>query len=155
MMKNMQLTPKQIKFAQTFFETDNRTAAYRSTYSAGNMNDNSVNKEVCLLLKHPKIQTYLSTLRSTVEKEVVKKLANEDVYDRIAAARDVENAYAIAQAKNNPAAMIAAVQLKSKLYGLIVDKAEVKTSAIDELSDRDSLAVLNALNAINKARQLP
>ena len=154
-MNSYQLTPKQSKFCEVYLETGNATEAYRRAYNTITMQPNTIHRAAKELHDLPKIRSYIDTLRSAVEKEIVTKLANEDVYDRIAAARDVDNAYAIAQGKNNPAAMIAAVQLKAKLYNLIIDRAEVKTSALDELSDEDSLAVINALNAINKARQLP
>lgn len=153
-MQFIKLTPKQEHWTQVYLETSNGTEAYRRVYCSENMKPTSINRAVTELLANPNIQAYLATLRAEVEKKVVSAVANTAIYDRAAAMAEAKEAYDVSASKGNGAGMVAATQLRAKLNGLIVDKAEVKTSVIDELSDEDSLAVLNALTAISKARQL-
>lgn len=57
------MTPKQIKFTQTYFANgQSASAAYRACYDAANMTDNSVGNAASELLKNPKIQEYLAEL---------------------------------------------------------------------------------------------
>ena len=56
--------------------------------------------------------------------------------------QDRKLAYAIAQ----PGAAIAAVNALGKLHGLIVDRKEVRTGRLDELSDAELAALLRAEN---------
>ena len=153
-MQLIKLTPKQEHWTQVYLETGNASEAYRRAYNAENMMPNSINRAATELLVNPKIQSYLSTLRDAVEKKVVSAVANTVIYDRAAAMAEAKQAYDVSLSKGNGPGMVAATQLRAKLNGLIVEKSEVKTSVIDQLSDEDSLAVLNALTAISKARQL-
>ena len=153
-MQIIKLTPKQKHWTQVYLETGNATEAYRRAYNAENMMPNTINRAAKAVADNSKVQAYLSTLSEAVEKKVVLAVANTIIYDRAAAMAEAKQAFDVSLSKGNGPGMVAATQLRAKLNGLIVEKAEIKTTAIDELSDEDSLAVLNALTAISKARQL-
>lgn len=149
----MSLTVKQIGFCQSYVKLDSTAAAYRANYHAENMKDSTISSACNELMQNPKISAYISRLQGAVEEKIAIQMAKEEVYDRKAAAKEVDEAVAIARSKNNAGAMIAGIQLKAKLFGLIIDKAEIKTTVIDDLSDKDALAVMDALRAIANARE--
>lgn len=59
----MNLTPKQEKFCQLFVELGNASEAYRHSYNAENMSNESVKVEASNLLKHKKIKPRVEQLR--------------------------------------------------------------------------------------------
>jgi phage terminase small subunit len=61
------LTPKQTKFARHYFESGNASAAYRASYDAENMNDNSVGGAASQLLKNDEIAAYLEEMKRDAE----------------------------------------------------------------------------------------
>lgn len=149
----MALSIKQVGFCQDYAKSGDKLQAYRDNYNTANMLEKSVGSSSSEMLRNPKIITYLAKLRGAVEEKVLSTLVKADLYDRKQAANDVDRAIALAEDRKNPGAMIAGVQLKAKLYGLIIDKAEVKATVIDDLSDNDALAVMAALKAIATARE--
>lgn len=152
-MNNNQLTQKQQHFCQVYLETGNSTEAYRQSYNSSNMLSNTINRAAKEVQDNPKIQSYIASLRDAVEVKVTSAVAQRIVYDKAAAMAEAKEAMDVCERKGNGPGMVAAIQLRAKLNGLIVDRAEVKASIIDSLSDEDSLAVLNALTAISNARQ--
>ena len=58
------LTPKQDAFALAFIETGNASEAYRQSYDASAMNDNTVGKAAHELLKNPKVAARIEELRA-------------------------------------------------------------------------------------------
>lgn len=58
------LTPKQEKFSTLYIETGNASEAYRQSYDAEGMNDNSVGKTAHELLKNPKVAQRIEELRA-------------------------------------------------------------------------------------------
>lgn len=58
------LTPKQEKFATVYIETGNASEAYRQSYDASAMNDNTVGKAAHELLKNPKVAGRIEELRA-------------------------------------------------------------------------------------------
>lgn len=144
---------KQVGFCQDFAKHGDNNKAYRDNYNAVNMKDTSVVTAVAELKRNPLILPYIARLRGVVEVKVLSAMVKADLYDRKQAASDVDRAIAIAEDKKNAGAMIAGVQLKAKLYGLIIDKAEIKSTVIDDLSDKDALAVMEALKAIASSKQ--
>lgn len=149
----MALSIKQVGFCQDYAKSGDKLQAYRDNYNTINMLEKSVGSSSSEMLRNPKIITYLAKLRGAVEEKVISTLVKADLYDRKQAASDVDRAIAIAEDKKNAGAMIAGVQLKAKLYGLIIDKAEIKSTVIDDLSDKDALAVMEALKAIASSKQ--
>lgn len=148
----MSLTLKQTGFCQDYVKTHSATESYRLNYETSAMKPTSVVTCAHALMQNRKILAYIDRLRGVVEQKVTILMAKEEVYDRKAAAKEVDEAVAIAKKKNNAGAMIAGIQLKAKLYGLIIDKAEIKTTVIDELNDKDALAVMDALRTIASSR---
>ena len=59
----LNLTPKQEKFCQLYIELGNASEAYRQSYDADNMNENTVNREAKGLLDNPKIAARLDQIR--------------------------------------------------------------------------------------------
>lgn len=59
----LNLTPKQEKFCQLYIELGNASEAYRQSYDADSMNENTVNREAKGLLDNPKIATRLDQIR--------------------------------------------------------------------------------------------
>jgi phage terminase small subunit len=61
------LTPKQAKFARSFFETGKASESYRASYDAEGMADSSVATASSDLLKHPEVMAYLADMASSAE----------------------------------------------------------------------------------------
>ena len=62
-MASLNLTPKQKSFCQLYIELGNASEAYRQSYDADSMNENTVNREANKLLDNPKITTRLELIR--------------------------------------------------------------------------------------------
>ena len=58
------LTVKQEAFATAYIETGNASEAYRRSYDASTMNENSIGKTAHELLKHPKVAARIEELRA-------------------------------------------------------------------------------------------
>lgn len=63
------LTPKQEKFCQVFFNTGNATYAYKQAYDCGKMKPDSVRTTAKMLKDNPKIQARLKELQDKYEEE--------------------------------------------------------------------------------------
>ena len=66
-----------------------------------------------------------------LRKPVIEKLR----YGLEQAMREAEEAYTVSKAKENGGAMVAAVTLRAKLNGLLVEKKEIRTGTIEEMGD--------------------
>lgn len=62
-MAGLNLTPKQEKFCQLYIELGNASEAYRQSYDAEDMNQNTVNRNAKALLDNNKITTRLDEIR--------------------------------------------------------------------------------------------
>ncbi|MHB1910414.1 MAG: terminase small subunit [Nitrososphaerales archaeon] len=65
------LTQKQEAFVLTYIETGNASKAYRQTYKATKMKENTINRCAFELLQNPKIATRIDALRTQSAKLVV------------------------------------------------------------------------------------
>lgn len=149
----MALSMKQVGFCQDYAKSANGPESYRANYNAGKMKDQSVNRCALELLQNPAITSYVSRLRGVVEVKITNAMAKEELYDRKQAMTELDEALLLCKTKGNGPGMVAAIQLRAKLNGLIIDKAEIKATVIDELSDSDALAVMAALKSISTARE--
>lgn len=100
--------------------------AYRAAYDAEKMKPETVQRRACELMKDSKITARVSELRTPV----VQRLQ----YGLEQAMREAEEAFAVARAKENGGAMVAAVQLRARLNGLLVEKKEIRTGPLDDAS---------------------
>ncbi|APB99033.1 terminase small subunit [Polynucleobacter asymbioticus] len=122
------LTPKQEKFCQKFIQTGNASEAYRQSYDAQKMKPESINRKAKELMDNGKITARVKELQETL----VKK--HEVTVESIA--QELEEARTMALTAQTPqtSAAVAASMGKAKLYGLIIDKAELKAT-VETLND--------------------
>ena len=62
-MAKVDLTPRQESFCQLYIELGNASEAYRQSYDADSMNENTVNREASRLLDNHKVATRLDIIR--------------------------------------------------------------------------------------------
>ena len=62
-MAEINLTPKQESFCQLYIELGNASEAYRQSYDADSMNENTVNRKAKELLDNGKIRARLDQIR--------------------------------------------------------------------------------------------
>lgn len=125
-MSKSDLTPKQEKFCQGVVKGLSQADAYRSAYNAKNMKPEVVQVKASELMANGKVKVRVAELR----KPVVEKVQ----YGLEQAMREAEDALQVAKAKENGGAMVAAVQLRAKLNGLLVEKKEIRTGPLDDAS---------------------
>lgn len=126
-MKAQGLTAKQEKFCQSVASGMSQADAYRSAYDAGKMKPATIQETASRLMSNPKVSARVAAIR----KPVVEKVQ----YDLEQAMREAQEAYNISKGKEQGGAMVAAVQLRAKLNGLLIDRAEIKhTSVLEDLA---------------------
>lgn len=121
-MADLNLTPKQEKFCQLYIELGNASEAYRQSYDADSMNENTVHRNAKALLDSNKIATRLEQIRVDHKKRhniTVDTLLLE-LEEARQVARDGE--------KQQPAAMVAATMGKAKLLGMDKQLIDVTTN---------------------------
>ncbi len=112
------LTPKQEAFAQAYIETGNASEAYRRSYNASNMKEETVWRKAKEVMDNGKVTARLHELQAAAA------IKHEVTVDSLV--KELEEARAIAI--SNPRAVSAAVSAtmgKAKLLGLIVEKSEL------------------------------
>lgn len=108
------LTPKQLKFAQTYVETGNASEAYRQVYDAGKAKEATVNREAKRLLDNPKVATRIAALQAKHSQRhdvTVDSLTDE-----------LESARVQAMVWGNQSAAVSATIGKARLHGKLHDK---------------------------------
>lgn len=114
------LTEKQEAFCRAFVETGNASEAYRRSYDAKNMGQNTIAVKASEMLNKDNISVRLQQLR-----EVHQKRHNVTVDSLIAELEEIKNVALSAETPQSSAA-VAAVLGKAKLMGL--DKQLVQLS---------------------------
>lgn len=114
------LTEKQEAFCRAFVETGNASEAYRRSYDAKNMGQNTIAVKASEMLNKDNISVRLQQLR-----EVHQKRHNVTV-DSIVAELEEARQMALKAATPQTSAAVAASMGKAKLYGL--DKQLVELS---------------------------
>lgn len=110
------LTPKQESFAQSYVETGNASEAYRSSYNARDMKEQTIWRKAKEVIDNGKVTARIAELQERAQKRhdiTVDKLTDMAV-----------KAYDMAMAEKAPSAAISAVQALGKLHGLIVEKTK-------------------------------
>lgn len=90
------------------------------------------------LLRNADIAARVAEIRSNVNERVVEKIA----YDVCAAMSEAEQARALAMDAKNPRAAVAAVELKAKLNGLLVEKKEIRAGVLTETPEDELDAII-------------
>lgn len=85
------------------------------------------------LLKDADVLARVAELRANLTERLVEKTA----YDLAKAMQETDEALRLALAKENPGAAVAAITLRSKLNGLLVDKKEIRTGPLEEKSEAE------------------
>ncbi len=120
------MTPKQEKFCQAIVRGTNQSQAYREAYDAKNMLPTTINERACRLMQESKISTRVEELRGPI----IEKLQ----YDLAAAMAEACEALGMARRHENPSVMVAAVALRAKLCGLLVEKSEMHHGVLEDAS---------------------
>lgn len=148
----MALTAKQEKFAQAVAGGVSPVEAYREVYGAKNRSAKTLGEDACRASKHPKIYARIEELRAKATEKVVAKLAltKEWVLSELvkvnAAAQAAEpvldrEGNSTGEYKANLAAANRALELIGKELGMFVDRKEIRTSPLDDLSHDDLVAL--------------
>lgn len=124
----MALTSREEAFAQAIVSGKTQADAYRAAYSAKGKKS-TVHEEASKIIKRHKVATRIAELRAPV----IAKLQ----YGLEEAMNEADEAYRISKGKENGGAMIAAVTLRAKLNGLLVDKKEIKHSRLETMSEEE------------------
>ena len=135
------LTSKQEAFAQAIVSGKTQADAYRTAFSAGKMKDTTIHVKASELMADGKVTVRVAELRAPV----IAKLR----YGLEEAMLEAADSFRVAKAKENGGAMVAAVQLRAKLNGLLVEKREDVTDpfkkAIAGMSAEKAQAMLDVL----------
>jgi len=123
----MPLTSKQESFCHAVVSGMSQADAYRAAFSAGKMKAETIQEEASRLMANPKVSARVVELRAPV---IVKMQ-----YGLEQAMLEAAEAFQVAKAKENGGAMVAAVQLRAKLNGLLVEKREAVTLPLVIIKD--------------------
>lgn len=124
-----ELTPKQELFCLRYVEIGSPSEAYRRSYAAENMNNDSIRVEANRLLDNPYVTLRIEELKAHHFKR------HEVTVDSLT--EELEEARLLAKQTEQPAPMISASMGKAKLHGLATDKAEIKA----EIETKDTTPV--------------
>lgn len=125
-MAELNLTPKQEKFCQLYIELGNASEAYRQSYDADSMNENTVNRKAKELLDNGKITARLDQIRDDHAKR--HNITVDTLLLELEEARKMALDTKI-QEKPQVSAAVAATMGKAKLMGL--DKQLVEMTGKD------------------------
>lgn len=114
------LTIKQEAFCQRYIETGNASEAYRLSYNAAKMKPESVHVKACELLANVKVAVRVAELKEALAKRHQMTVA--DIAAMLSEDRD------FARSLDTPAAAISATLGLAKLFGLLTDKHDHKSS---------------------------
>lgn len=117
MAKAMGLTAKQEAFCQAIVSGMSQADAYRAAYNAGKMKPAGVQVNASKLMADTKVALRVETLR----KPVVEKMQ----YGLEQAMAEAAEAFQMSKKRENGGAMTAAVLLRAKLNGLLVEKVQL------------------------------
>ena len=137
-MAELNLTPKQEDFCQLYIELGNASEAYRQSYDADSMNENTVNREASKLLDNPKIATRLDQIRLDHKKR------HNITVDTLLLELEEARQSALTGERIQSAAAVAATMGKAKLLGL--DKQLIDVTSNGESLNKPSIISLVAPN---------
>lgn len=120
------LTPKQERFCQLYIELGNASEAYRQSYDADSMNENTVNRKAKELLDNGKITARLELIRAEHSKR--HNITVDSLLIELEEARKMALDLNI-QEKPQVGAAVTATMGKAKLLGL--DKQVIEHTGKD------------------------
>lgn len=136
MAKN--LTDQQEIFCHEIVKGKSQYEAYQVAYpKATKWKRNSVDANASQLMADTKIVQRIERLRAPI----IRKTA----YDVHAAHDEAERALALAMSTEQVGAAVAAIQLRAKLHGLLVERKEVKITKFDEIDADSKESVMEAV----------
>lgn len=147
-----ELTAKQEMFCINYIETGNASEAYRRSYDAGGMNENSINRKAKELMDNVKITARLSEIRKPVIEKA--QLTLEEHLSDLKRLRDL----AEREGKYGPA--VTAEMARGKASGFYIDRVEkggvgdferMSNDELDKQLAEAERAIGLANSAINKA----
>lgn len=138
-MADLNLTPKQENFCQLYIELGNASEAYRQSYDADSMNENTVNREASALLDNHKVATRLDQIRMEH-----KKRHNITVDTLLLELEEARRA-ALDGERVQSAAAVAATMGKAKLLGLDKQLIDVTTNG-ESINSKPTVIELVAPN---------
>lgn len=124
-MSELILTPKQESFCQVYIETGNASEAYRQSYDADSMNENTINREASALLNSHKVSTRVEQLRNA------HKVRHNITVDTLLAELEEARSTALDAMKLEKlqvAAAVSATMGKAKLLGLDKQVIDITTN---------------------------
>lgn len=139
-MAELNLTPKQEGFCQLYIELGNASEAYRQSYDADSMNENTVHRNASALLDNNKVATRIEQIRADHKKR--HNITIDVLLLELEEARQV----ALMAEKPQTAAMVAATMGKAKLLGM--DKQVVEHIGGDKPIEHTGVVELN-LNVVS------
>lgn len=113
----MALNAKQERFAQGFARGMSASAAYKAAGYAATK-DGAIRANASRLLTNANVQSCIAELQ--------RQAAARTLVTVESITAELDASFAIAKQQQNPAAMTAASMAKAKLYGLVVDRAQVE-----------------------------
>lgn len=105
--------------------------APQNAYVLAGYSEQGAAQSASRLLKHAEVLRRIAQIRAAVSERAIEKTA----YGLAEAMAEVEEARKFAVSLDNPNAVIAAVSLKAKLNGLLIDKKEIRTGPLDSATD--------------------
>ena len=124
------MTPKQEAFARSYVETGNASEAYRRSYDAGNMKEESIWRKAKECIDNGKVAARINELKA------VHQQRHEVTVDTIT--QMLKDDRELARSNSQTGAAVAASMGLAKLHGLVVEKREIKNvSGVEDLDDSD------------------
>ena len=142
-MAELNLTPKQESFCQLYIELGNASEAYRQSYDADSMNENTVHRNASALLNNSKVAPRVEQIRK--EHAMRHNITVDSLLIELEEARKTALDAGKLE-KLQVAAAVSATMGKAKLLGL--DKQVIEHTGkinITEISDDELNAKLAAL----------
>ena len=126
---NQKITAKQEKACQVFIETGCKSTAYRAGYHTENMKPETVNRKATELFNTDMVTARVAQLQA--EHRAVHNVTIGGLTDNLESARK------LAHEEGQPGAAVSAILGMAKLHGLLIDKSQVQTSTVAEMTDEE------------------
>lgn len=115
--------------------------AYRRSYKpSARMSYTTIKRRAHDIVHNPRVAARIEELR--------RSAADKVGYGLQQAMLEAERAYKVAEEGRNGGAMVAAATLRAKLNGLLIDRKEIRTGPLDDLTRDDLKAIDAALSTI-------
>lgn len=121
------MTPKREKFAQCIAGGMAQADAYRSAFNPKRSKDKTIHENACRIAADSKVKARVEALRAPVVAKVRYGLEQAMI--------ETDEAIALAKKMESPSAMVAAVQLKAKLNGLLVEDRTNRRRPYEDMQD--------------------